>query len=102
MGGDVNFVWSTEVECAGPFQLAKGVKVYRADGPDGKHYIVEATTGGIVGNSLGQVRKDIASAPANMVRQQIKDGADYKNSHENKEVSPAEFWIIMDGINQKK
>jgi len=71
MGGNVNQPVGIEVTVGEPIPLDHGISVYVVVTPDGRKAIVEAMSGGIVGTSLEQVKRDIEDADPAMMRDQI-------------------------------
>lgn len=94
IGGNVNASVHCELEPnAGPFILGKGYLGYLVVAPSGKTYIVEAITGGIVGNTIEQVRADVAVGEDKVIAQQIKDN--FELSLETFPVTPDVFWKML-------
>lgn len=71
MGCDVNAPMMADVPVVGPFDLEKGYQGYLAVSPAGNTFVVESLTGGIVGDSIEEVRADISDADEEFMRQQI-------------------------------
>jgi hypothetical protein len=92
MGGNVNQPIATEVDCSEEFDLGKGFKGVIAVSPNGKTYVVETTSGGIVGNSVDDVKADIASA-SNDLAEQVKGEIERGKTADL--VKPDEFWKMM-------
>ena len=73
LGGDVHAPLSTDIEELGLlYDLGKGHHGYLIINPnDGKTFVVEAKSGGIIGVSLEGVRKDIAAGDSIVMDRQI-------------------------------
>lgn len=94
LGGNVNAPVHCILEpAAGPFDLGKGYKGYLVVAPSGKTYIVEAITGGIVGNTIEEVRDDVAVGDEEVIEKQIEDA--FSLSKESFQVSPDVFWKML-------
>jgi hypothetical protein len=89
-GGDVNQPLATKMSAEGPMDLGKGVKAYLVKAANGKQYVVDAASHGIVGDSLEQVRKDVAKADIKVIRRQIKEAKERGKTA--KFVTAEKFW----------
>lgn len=82
---------ATTVEGQGPFDLGKGFNGFVVVSPSGQSFVVEAESGGVVGNSIENVRKDIAACKSiNLMLKQIVDCK--KESKEATTVSNEEYF----------
>lgn len=90
MGGDVHGFISTDVDVTETFIVNDFITLYEVRGPDGKTAIVEAISGGIVGNSLNKVLKDIETAEPDVMKEQIKGACEMAKRADH--VSETEFW----------
>ena len=71
---------------------AKGHKAYLGLNPDGDQFAVEAKTGAIIGDSIDQVREDVASADESIMDEQIEIA---KKDREKVDIIDAEqFWNL--------
>lgn len=76
MGGDVNGPVGTDIEVGEEFDLGKGMKGHVITNPiNGQTYVVEATTGGIIGPSLEEVRSDVTNAEPAVMAEQLAEAA---------------------------
>lgn len=91
LGGNVHAMLTTTVEAQGPFNLGKGFKGFVVTAPTGNTYVVEETSGGVVGDTINAVKKDIAAcSDKKIMMQQILDCA--RESKGATTVSREEFW----------
>lgn len=94
LGGNVHAMLALNTVATGPFDLGKGFKGYIVTNPKGQTYVAEATSGGIVGASIEEVRADIeACTDVKMMEAQIDECR--KNSDGACTVSETEFWKGM-------
>jgi hypothetical protein len=93
MGGNVHAPLKTSVPATELVDLGKGYKGYIVTSPRGKTFVIESITGGIVGDSLEVVRKDVEQADETVVKEQINAGL--KRFKECEAVSPAQFWNAL-------
>ena len=93
MGGAVNYVLACDVKCTGPHNLGKGYAGYLATSPNGKTFVAESLTGAIVGETLENVRADIAAAKPSVMRKQVLDAAKEAKTAEVKDA--AFFWSAL-------
>lgn len=94
LGGDVNAPMSCEVLVYDrPVALGKGYKGYLVEAPNGKTYVAESTTGGIVGKNLTMVKADIRVASLKVMKDQIKQAK--LDAEKTVPVSEQEFWRRM-------
>jgi len=92
MGGDVHKPISTDIEVGEKLDLGKGFFGYLVVNPNNdKTYVVEAKSGGIIGPSLAQVKKDIEDCDdIKVMKKQIKE-AKKRRDYASK-LEPEEFW----------
>lgn len=94
MGGEVNRPISCEMEVGDSLErLGKGYLGYIVKSPSGKTFIVESTTGGIVGSKLEDVQRDINSATAKYLKKQIAEELEHSKTAQL--VSPDVFWKML-------
>lgn len=84
---------SAEVEARGPYDLGKGFTGFLAKNPNKPEetHVIEAESGGFVGTTIAEVRKDIENCPdITMMRKQV---AKAKNEAAGAtRVTADEFW----------
>ena len=69
---------AVEVPATGPYDLGNGFHGYLVTGPSGQTVVAEAESGGIVGDSVQQVRADIAACKdPKMMREQVRESTGY-------------------------
>ena len=94
MGGDVNAPIITEIdegEYTGPYDVGKDIQVYLVPNPQGnKQYVVESTTGAIVGMDIEQVRSDVAQGDPEVMKKQLVAAAERVKKARPEEKSA--FW----------
>lgn len=91
MGGDVHPpVWCDINHMGGVLDLGKGYQGRAIISPEGRPFIVEFQTGGIVGDSLSDVRKDVADGDDAVMAKQIIDNI--KVAERAIPVPVSEFW----------
>lgn len=94
MGGPVRQAVKTDVEpTSGPHDLGQGYTGYVITTPAGNTRVAEAATGALVGDTLDDVRRDVADANPETMRDQIAAAANH--AHSAKTLTPAEFWRLM-------
>lgn len=94
MGGDVNAPMGCRIEVGEAVDAGKGFKVHVVRAPRGRTYVIEATTGGIIGNDLGAVQKDILECEdQNFMRRQVHNAR--AEMAKVFEVKPKKFWRIL-------
>jgi hypothetical protein len=93
MGGKTIRYISCEWNVTGPHDIGKGFQAYIAIAPSGKPFIVEATTGAIIGDTLQGVREDVAAGTTDVMAKQVADSA--INASESTLLSSNEFWSRM-------
>lgn len=90
MGGDCNAPIICEVPVHGPFDLGRGIQGFLVVSPSGQTFVVEVETGGIVGFTVKDVRRDIEVADSVVMEAQIADAK--KRVLKARTVSSDEFW----------
>lgn len=91
MGGNVHAPICTDVEpVSESLDLGGGYQGVIVLSPEGKAYVVEMTTGGIVGGTIAEVREDVTSADGGVMAQQIEAAKILAQTAYH--VSPSEFW----------
>ena len=94
MGGPVRQAVKTDVEStSGPHDLGHGYEGYVITTPAGNTRVAEATTGALVGDTLDDVRRDVADASPEAMRDRVAAAADHVRTA--KTMTPAEFWRLM-------
>lgn len=93
MGGPVWKPVYTEVEAQGKYDLGKGFSGYLIVAPDGRTFVTESQSGGIVGDTITSVQKDIKECEdINFMERQIKEAIEvFKNAEE---IPEEEFWKL--------
>ena len=89
LGKKIDYVGCV-LNCKGPFDLGKGYKGWVAIAPNGKKFVAEHETGAIIGNSLKQVKDDIAAGDEEVIREQMVEAL--KNLQRVQIVSTDQFW----------
>lgn len=80
------------VTCQGPYDLGQGFVGYLAIAPNGTTLVIEATSGGIVGSTIAQVRADVARATIEEMQEQVREA---KGFGDMAEVMTADaFWRL--------
>ena len=90
LGGDVHQPVKCDVPVEGPYELGLGYEGFLVNTTDDRTFVVEAASGGIVGETLEQVREDIAQGDPEMMKQQIKDGLEQRDRA--RKIEPETFW----------
>ena len=90
LGGKVHRPIKCTVEASGPIDLEGGYSGHVVVAPNGKTYVAEASSGGLVGPSVEEVREDIRSGDPDTIRQQVEDAK--AKLAEAQEVTPGRFW----------
>lgn len=90
LGGDVHQFIKTDVPVGEPQDLGKGYSAYLVTAPNGTAYVVEATTGALLGTDLSQVLEDVVQGdPAIIENQLSKSKLDFEKA---RLIQPDEFW----------
>jgi hypothetical protein len=89
LGGSLWNPMTTILEADGPHDLGKDHYGYVVTAPTGETKIAEASTGAIVGDTLDQVRADLAEADPEVVSRQMQNARSASNHFD---VEPDEFW----------
>jgi len=93
MGGRVWQEICIEVENAeGPYDI-EGYQVCVVKAPDGTTFVVEATSGALVGPNLEIVRNDITSGDKEIMDQQVAEAVE--KSKKARMIEPEEFWRML-------
>lgn len=93
-GGDVHAPISTEVYAGDPVGIGMGVGVYVVVSPvSGKTYICETITGAIVGDSIKQVKADVASADPAVLAEQVAHAEE--RVKDARCISNEKFWSMF-------
>lgn len=92
MGGDVHAPVAALLPAVGPYKLGKGFMGYIVRKSDGTFAIVEKTSGGVVGDTLGQVQADIKKGDIKVMRKQVAEAI--KRGKEATLVDADVFWSI--------
>jgi len=90
LGGDVNQPISAEIDDYLECDLGRGYKGYVVVTPGGKTVIIDAISGGIIGNELTQVRRDVKEADETFLKKQLPEMK--KRGQYARGVSVKEFW----------
>lgn len=95
LGGSCNYILGTEIEeYEGPFDLGKGFTGFLVTTPSGATRVIESTSGGIVGDTLNEVRADISTTPSKQAMQRQVDQA-IAISKKVEKVDLSAFWAAM-------
>lgn len=94
LSGNVHAPIATDIPVIGPFDIGKGHEGYLAASPSGKTYVIEKLTGGIVGSSLDDVRKDIEEADPEVIKEQFQWALDYAKNCDH--LPPKDFWGCLE------
>lgn len=100
MGGNPHYILVTELErVSGPFDIGKGFRAYRCESPSGKTYVMEATTGAIIGNTIADVRADIEGCDSiEVMQKQVDDARKQFETMRHEKVGLPEFWRRMKAL----
>lgn len=80
------------------FVISKGISVMEVQGPNNKIAIIEIASGGYVGDSIAQVKRDFKDAPKAVTVQAIKDCKEQiSKSMSVDPVSEEKWWENMRG-----
>ena len=90
LGGKVHRLIKCTVEAEGPVDLGGGYSGYVVVAPTGRTYVAEASSGGLVGPSVEEVRDDIRKGDPHAMQEQI-EAAKVKLA-KAQEVSVDRFW----------
>lgn len=90
MGGSVDKAIKCTLLADGPHDLGKGWFGYVVTSPSGYTQVAEAESGGIVGETLEQVRADVWRADVGYLHKQVKEAK--KGLKSASGVPPIEFW----------
>jgi hypothetical protein len=71
LGGDVHAPFMTDWPMNGPFDGGRGIELYTGTSPGGKDFVCEGETGGVVGRTLDEVRRDILDADPDVLTKQL-------------------------------
>lgn len=93
MGGDTRYAHAADLEVEGPHELGKGFVGWLATAPNGRTSVAEDMSGGIVGDTLAEVRRDVGIAPAGLMRRQVE--AAVARGATAEVVAAEEFWKRM-------
>lgn len=92
---------STEIEVypSEAVRLCDGVAGYVLNTPNGESVVVEARSGGLVGNSLESVLDGVRDMPSSELIRQIDTNRKEFNRMKSQHLNSAEFWVAlrMDG-----
>ena len=70
------------VTCQGPYDLGQCFVGYLAIAPNGATLVIEDVSGGIVGDTVAQVRADVANATIEEMREQVQEAKGFGNMAE--------------------
>lgn len=94
MGGDPHAPISATIEVESePVPLGKGFEAYVIQSPNGETYVVEKTTGAIIGQCLEEIRADVATATLDFLNKQIEAG--HESARRRRAISAEDFWSKM-------
>ena len=92
MGGDLRQPISCTVEALGPFDIGKGFEAYVVCDPDGKTVVAEAISGGLVGDTIENVRKDVSEGNDAAMARQLDEGKEVMAR--SRHIEADEFWAM--------
>lgn len=95
LGGDVWRPISTEVDVGKKMPIGKGFFAHSTKAPNNKTFIVEHESGGIIGSSFVQVRKDIREGTKEMMRVQVAHAC--REMQRARHYPPDIFWQRVKG-----
>lgn len=99
MGGHVNYTLACDLECAGPIPLGRGFKAFTATSPSGKTIVIDSVSFGVVGDSIEDVKKDVAAGSLAVMRKQQREAkAHFKSDIQRNAVEvrePGYFWAKL-------
>lgn len=84
------------VDAEGPFEVGNGWSAYVVTAPNGRTFIAEALTGALVGDSLEEVRADMASADPIILAQQ--EAMARETGPKAFEIDLDEWWSKLGGL----
>lgn len=93
LGGNPNAPVMTRVPCLGPYDLGKGYRGVVAVAPNGRTFVAESTSGGIVGSTLISVREDIRIGTDQVMFGQVEEAK--KRSLQCDRISEDQFWSLL-------
>ena len=73
LGGKVHRPIKTTVDVDDRVDLGGGYEGYVVETPAGECFIVEATSGAVIGSTVEAVRQDIAAGDPDLMRDQVSD-----------------------------
>ena len=101
MGGRVDSpIATTVVPTSGPHAMPFDNTVYVVTNPAGGVHIIEASTGGMVGTSLDEVRQGLEQSNAAEISEQLEEAAVVAASA--KVLTPDEFWDLFPDVRKFK
>ncbi len=92
MGGNLREPIACTVEAFGPFDLGKGFEAYVVCDPDGRTVVAEAISGGLVGDTIENVRKDVEEGNEAAMARQIDEGKQI--TARARDIDAGEFWAM--------
>ena len=92
MGGNLREPISCTVEALGPFDLGKGFEAYVVCDSHGSTVVAEAISGGLVGDTIESVRKDVEEVDEAAMSRQIDEGRE--TMKRARDIEAAEFWAM--------
>ncbi len=90
MGGDVHEAICTNVDALGPFFIGNGFKAFVVCDSEGRPVVAEAKSGGLIGDSIATVRKDVAIGSVKDMDTQVACAVE--RARNAREVDAEEFW----------
>lgn len=97
LGGSCYYNLGSRVRVTGPHDIGHGYKAYLATSPNGRTFVVEATSLAIVGPTLVKVRQDIETGDPKMLKKQVADAIVSRKSGVEV-VTTEKFWNIMESL----
>ena len=97
LGAPLDRVYMAHVPVVeGPYGLTGGYEGCLIKTPSGRSFVAEVTTGGVVGDSLAQVAKDIWKGDPVVMAKQIDDAMQTRGRAVRVDLD--EFWTMLDKL----
>ena len=93
LGGEVDRPLKCSLPIKGPFDLEAGYQAFTTESPAGQLYVVESTSGGIVGTSLEEVNDDIQTGDLDLMAEQVETATAHRKRAQA--VTPEKFWKLL-------
>lgn len=96
MGGSPHQYVACDVPVEGPHDLGKGFEAYTVTTPSGRLFVIEATTGAVISDSLQQAQKDVEDGDSHTMNQQIEKAKEWMQRTTT--VAEEQFWTDLDQL----